>query len=266
MLSRSLRTLAPRLAARALSTAQPSQGAFVIVASGPNRTGIVRDATKIIGDAGGNVSQSRAHELASVFCASMVVEVSRGAGMVVGLSLGAPPQGVSGMHLQPLCLSLKEALPGFSVEVRGVDLSEEADTFSAELSVEMADDIGIISSVTDVVGSHGLNIAVLDSTQEIAPFGGTTLFALEGVVTAKGPVNLDALQADLGVLEETRGVSGARRAVAVVRTHSLSFLPFPFRSTCGSRRRWWTAWRRLTRRRGGEREVGRTAHRRCVVG
>ena len=75
MLSRSLRTLAPRLAARALSTA-PSQGAFVIVASGPNRTGIVRDATKIIGDAGGNVSQSRAHELASVFCASMVVEVS----------------------------------------------------------------------------------------------------------------------------------------------------------------------------------------------
>ena len=93
----------------------------------------------------------------------------------------------------------------------------------------MADDIGIISSVTDVVGSHGLNIAVLDSTQEIAPFGGTTLFALEGVVTAKGPVNLDALQADLGVLEETRGVSGACRrvAVAVVPTHPLlPSLPF----------------------------------------
>ena len=96
MLSRSLRTLAPRLAARALSTAQPSQGAFVIVASGPNRTGIVRDATKIIGDAGGNVSQSRAHELASVFCASMVVEVSRrcaagrGAGMVVEVAPGPP--------------------------------------------------------------------------------------------------------------------------------------------------------------------------------
>ena len=55
--------------------------------------------------------------------------------------------------------------------------------------------------VTSLIARSGLSLDDLETSQEEAPFGGTTLFRMEGKVTMSEPVaskfNLEMLQDDL---------------------------------------------------------------------
>ena len=51
-----------------------------------------------------------------------------------------------------------------------------------------ADHPGIVYKVTRMLAENGLNIDDLSTNEEEAPFGGTTLFVMEGVATAPSPL------------------------------------------------------------------------------
>jgi glycine cleavage system regulatory protein len=74
------------------------------------------------------------------------------------------------------------------------------------ISLHGADNPGLVYNVTEYLFGHGINIENLETHTEEAPFGGTTLFMMEGLIampvnlsTSKLIHNLDTLQTTLGV-------------------------------------------------------------------
>ena len=59
---------------------------------------------------------------------------------------------------------------------------------SAEFSLEGADHPGIVHKMTTALAKHGLSIDKLETDQEIAPYGGSVLFKMHGIVTASAPL------------------------------------------------------------------------------
>ena len=57
-------------------------------------------------------------------------------------------------------------------------------TDSGAFHVSGADHPGIVHKVTSLLAKHNMNIERLQTEEEIAPHGGTTLFVMEGVANA----------------------------------------------------------------------------------
>lgn len=51
-----------------------------------------------------------------------------------------------------------------------------------------ADNPGIVHTITSALASHGLSIDRLVTDQEIAPYGGTLLFKMQGTAVRLGPL------------------------------------------------------------------------------
>lgn len=73
-----------------------------------------------------------------------------------------------------------------------------------DLTLSGADHPGIVHQVTSLIANSGLSLDDLETSQEEAPFGGTTLFRMEGKVTMSKPIHsnfdLESLQNDLASL------------------------------------------------------------------
>ena len=67
------------------------------------------------------------------------------------------------------------------------DEMDEQDEFAAFFRLEGADSPGLISKVTAIFAEHALSVDYIETGQEAAPFGGTTLFSMDGRVTMSGP-------------------------------------------------------------------------------
>ena len=145
----------------------------LITATGLDRNGIVSETTKIVSDNGGNVSESRAVKLGGHFSLMMLVSAPKSTlfAMTSQLtSIGAIPGVLVNAYEAPATASL----PYSNLSYAGI------------VRLEGADQPGIIYAVTKILASHGLSIDRMTTAQEDAPFGGTTLFFMEGLVT-KGP-------------------------------------------------------------------------------
>lgn len=59
---------------------------------------------------------------------------------------------------------------------------------SASFSLEGADNPGIVHTITSALASHGLSIDRMETDQELAPHGGTTLFRMRGACSAYNPL------------------------------------------------------------------------------
>ncbi len=67
-----------------------------------------------------------------------------------------------------------------------------------------ADNPGIIHKVTSILAKNGLNIDRLETSDEIAPYGGTTLFKMKGIAHAYEPLasgfDVAKIKTDLSIL------------------------------------------------------------------
>ena len=100
-------------------------------------------------------------------------------------------------------------LPDFSVSVTEANAAADdikPNAFTARFSISTADNVGLINKITNFLVKRNMNISVLESSQEIAPHGGTTLFSMEGIMSSKDPVDVNQLDDDLTALESEMGV------------------------------------------------------------
>jgi len=142
-------------------------------AVGIDRPGIVSEISKFITDANGNVGESRALKLGEHFTLMLLCSVPA---------------------------SNEESIKKLFNEVKGLTITtfNTRDPASLEVTPKIgyeghlklsgADNPGITHKVTSLLAKHGFNIANLKTSDEDAPFGGTKLFLLEGIVNVPEPL------------------------------------------------------------------------------
>ncbi|GAQ88738.1 hypothetical protein KFL_004550090 [Klebsormidium nitens] len=166
---------------------------LVMTASGPDRPGIVSRLSKRLLELGGNVEESRMARLAGDFSILMLVTVdatvpSRAEEIRSSLS------DIEGLHVFTRWTSedpsyLKKLQKRFR-----------------RISLRGADNPGLVYNVTEYLASLHVNIESLETGTEEAPFGGTTLFMMDGIVAIPPDISTARLASDLDALQTTLGV------------------------------------------------------------
>lgn len=171
--------------------AQTKQSQYIINAVGTDRLGIVHDMTKEVIDAGGNVGASQAAKLGKYFSLMMLVEIPDSAIPDLEKSLA----GMTDLSAS-LCPAMEDTTPTASAtNVIG---------YKGALTLEGADHPGIVHKVTKILSTNGLNIDSMETTDELAPGGGTVLFKMMGIAHAYEPLshgfNVDKIKQELAEL------------------------------------------------------------------
>jgi len=126
-------------------------------------------------NAGGNVGASQATKLGDYFSLMMLVEV--------------PDDSIA--SLTDKLQNMKDLSASVSL-VKG-DASPSSPPsytigYQGALTLEGADDQGIIHKVTKILSANGLNIDKLETSDELAPGGSTVLFKMKGITHAYEPL------------------------------------------------------------------------------
>jgi len=166
-----------RVAARYFSTNKQTQ--LVINAVGTDRLGIVHDMTKEVIDAGGNVGASQAAKLGQYFSLMMLVEVPSTEVDALKTSLQQMPD-----LSASVCLT-KENEKG---NITFASSSSYTIGYQGKLTLKGADNPGIVNKVTKILSKNGLNIDSMETSDELAPRGGTVLFKMKGIAHAYEPL------------------------------------------------------------------------------
>jgi len=158
---------------RFLSTAQQkpkkknqvSSVSLIINAVGTDRLGIVHDMTKEVIDAGGNVGASQAAKLGKYFSLMMLVDL--------------PINKVDSLteNLQSL-KDLNASVCKTDDDAISLPYSSYKIGYKGRLTLEGADNPGIVHKVTQILSSNGLNIDTMETSDEPAPHGGTGTLVL----------------------------------------------------------------------------------------
>ncbi len=159
---------------------------FIITATGPDRTGIVSDISKIITTHGGNIEESRMAQLAGDFAVIMLITSD--------LSEESLEKHLS--TLSSLQISIKNA----------TEKQSEENTQTRQIILTGADNEGIVHSVTDYLSGKNINIESMDTETAQAPISGTTLFRMHAIIQIPGRVEVRQLENDLAELGENLGV------------------------------------------------------------
>lgn len=146
---------------------------MIINAAGKDRLGIVSDVTKLVIDHNGNVGESVAGRLGpNYFSLMMLVSV--------------PTEAVESLQNEV------QKLPDLHSAVFSVAAPTSAELpkigYSGDFVLEGADNPGIVHKITSKLASSGLNIDKLETSQEIAPYGGSVLFKMKGTAIAIAPL------------------------------------------------------------------------------
>jgi glycine cleavage system transcriptional repressor len=150
---------------------------LIINAVGVDRVGIVSDMTKEVTDVGGNVGESQAARLGKHFSLMMLVQVPSDQVSTLQDRL-AQMKGLTATA----CLTTDD-----NDDSGGGNVTPEVG-YRGRLTLEGADNPGIVHRVTKILSSHGLNIDKLETSDELAPGGSTVLFRMRGVAHAYVPL------------------------------------------------------------------------------
>ena len=165
--NRLIRPLVSRAAQRSFVSASRiylKQTQLVINAVGTDRLGIVHDMTKEVIDAGGNVGASQAAKLGKYFSLMMLVEVPASEVEALKESL---------QQLPDLSASVCLTKEGDNSDITFASEATYTIGYKGELTLEGADNPGIVNKVTKILSTNGLNINSLETTDELAPGGST---------------------------------------------------------------------------------------------
>lgn len=159
---------------------------LIITATGPDRTGIVSDISKIITEKGGNIEESRMTQLAGDFALIMLV------------TFNSPIDELENQLsiLSTLHINIKNA-----TEKQFNDGRE-----TRQIVLNGADNEGIVHSVTEFLSKNNINIESMDTETAQAPISGTTLFRMQAIIQIPGDVDVHQLENDLAELGENLGV------------------------------------------------------------
>jgi glycine cleavage system transcriptional repressor len=151
---------------RFLTTQKPKKNqvvSLIINAVGTDRLGIVHDMTKEVIDAGGNVGASQAAKLGKYFSLMMLVDL--------------PINKVDSLteNLQTL-KDLNASVCKTDDDAIALPYSGYKIGYKGRLTLEGADNPGIVHKVTHILSNNGLNIDTMETSDEPAPHGGTGTF------------------------------------------------------------------------------------------
>jgi glycine cleavage system transcriptional repressor len=168
----------------------PAMPQLIVTAVGPDRPGLVADLTQHVYDVGASLADSRMVNLRGHFALLALIEGS--------------PESLT---------SLRRKLEGDGTRM-GLRLEMyEADTATTRapggvpyrLKVYSNDQPGIAARVTALLRQHSVNVEELETRIESAPFAGTPLFVLEGVVTLPSGTSARKMREELATLGEKIG-------------------------------------------------------------
>ena len=141
------------------------QKQLIINAVGTDRLGIVHDMTKEVIDAGGNVGASQAAKLGKYFSLMMLVEVPEA-------QVDALQESLQQMHDLSASVCLTKDGDGTN-DIAFASPSSYKIGYKGELTLEGADNPGIVNKVTKILSNNGLNIDTMETSDELAPGGST---------------------------------------------------------------------------------------------
>ena len=157
-------------------SAQQKQQQLIINAVGTDRLGIVSDMTKHVIDVGGNVGESQAAKLGKHFSLMMLVSVPQDQIVVLQSKLS---------ELKDLTATVCVTDTESTLKVP----SHPNIGYRGQLTLEGADNPGIVHKVTKILSQNGLNIDKMETSDELAPGGGTVLFKMKGIAHAYEPLS-----------------------------------------------------------------------------
>lgn len=163
---------------------------LIVTAVGPDRPGLVAALTRHVFEEGASLADSRMVNLRGHFALLALIEGS--------------PQTLASLRRKlesdstkmGLRIELYEAAPA-TARVPG--------SVPYRLKVYSNDQPGIAARVTALLHQHSVNVEELETRVESAPFAGTPLFVLEGVVTLPPGTSARKMRDELGVLGEKIG-------------------------------------------------------------
>jgi len=132
--------------------------------------------------AGANIQESRSIQMDRSFTTSTMVDVP------------------FNIPIEQLKTDIEELLPKHTILVF-MKTPSVPNVFVAEFTAETVDNLGLVHELTRVFAAHNLNISMIDTEQTIAPFGGTTLFSMNGTITSEQPIDISQLKSDIKDLE-----------------------------------------------------------------
>ncbi|KAL3908643.1 MAG: hypothetical protein SGARI_002969 [Bacillariaceae sp.] len=143
--------------------------------------------TKEVIDVGGNVGESQAAKLGKHFSLMMLVEVPQD-------QVDALQQKLSAMT----DLTATACLTDGGNDSASV-AAHPAIGYRGQLTLQGADNPGIVYQVTKILSSNGLNIDKMETSDELAAGGSTVLFKMKGIAHAYEPL---ASGFDVGKIKE----------------------------------------------------------------
>jgi len=154
---------------------ESSRKYLVINAIGLDRPGIVSEVSEIITNHEGNVGESRAMKLGDHFSMMMLADVPEHQSSSLKVTLSS----ISGLYAS-----------SFDTAKTRSGVVRVAPTIGYEgiLSLSGADNTGILHKVAGILSNYRLNIDNLETNDEEAPFGGTTLFRMTCNLQAIEPI------------------------------------------------------------------------------
>lgn len=149
---------------------------MIINAAGRDRLGIVSDVTKLVIEHNGNVGESVAGRLGpNYFSLMMLVSI--------------PTDSVESLQRQVQKLpDLHSAVFSVAADLTTTSTEHPKIGYSGDFVLEGADNPGIVHKITSKLASSGLNIDKMETSQEIAPYGGSVLFKMKGTAIAIAPL------------------------------------------------------------------------------
>jgi len=163
---------------------------LIVTAVGPDRPGLVADLTRYVYEVGASLADSRMVNLRGHFALLALIE-----GTAESLSSLRRQLESSGAGLG-LRLDMYEADAAPTRAPGGVPY---------RLKVYSNDQPGIAARVTALLRQQSVNVEELETRIESAPFAGTPLFVLEGIVTLPQGTHARKLRDELGMLGEKIG-------------------------------------------------------------
>jgi glycine cleavage system transcriptional repressor len=170
----------------------PAMPQLIVTAVGPDRPGLVADLTHHVYDVGASLADSRMVNLRGHFALLALIE-------------GSPESLVS------LRRKLESEGTGMGLRLEMYDADASATpsrvpgSVPYRLKVYSNDQPGIAARVTALLRQHSVNVEELATRIESAPFAGTPLFVLEGVVTLPQGTSARKMREELSTLGEKIG-------------------------------------------------------------
>jgi len=154
---------------------------YIIIANGPDRTGIVSELSKIITNNGSNIKKSRMTKLAGDFAIIMLIESI--------ISKNKIEESLSTLNLS---ISIKNATKV---------INQSNNKIKKMIHLSGADNEGLVYSLTDFLSQNKINIQNLITEIIQAPITGINLFSMKATITIPKTISIKMFEEKIDILK-----------------------------------------------------------------